>query len=120
MSSTTLWTATATAAADWELVEQALRRSFFADANVPCEALETAAYKNFRLRCRQALITDTPLSASVFLPGAHKLACDAHRDPSDAGRVRALVVLSLNRAAVFDTLTHEAAVGAKRACPPSP
>ena len=40
MSSTELWSANVASVADWVQVELALRRTFFAEADVPCEVLD--------------------------------------------------------------------------------
>lgn len=90
---TTLWTVTVTSACNWHDVDSRVRQTFFAEAGVPCEALETAAYKHFSLRCRQALITDEPVRTRVVLPSGYILCCDATRCEHRDGAVRAHISL---------------------------
>ena len=57
---------------NWSEFENKLRLHFFAEKNVPCESMETAAFKTFRLKSRQAILTEFP-QISEFLPQGHKV-----------------------------------------------
>lgn len=58
---------------NWFEFENKLRSHFFAEKNVPCESMETAAFKTFRLKSRQAILTDIPIKIAEFLPRGHKV-----------------------------------------------
>lgn len=60
----------------WSEFEHKLRQHFFAEKNVPCESMETAAFKNFKLKSRQAILTDSSASVHAFLPLGHKVVFD--------------------------------------------
>jgi len=111
-----LWTVDVTDAGQWQRVEERIRQTFFADASVPCEALETAAYKEFRLRCRQALITDEPFSTHAALPSGYIVRCDAKRSAEHGDAVLAKIALMCPDRRSFDATPHEA----RKRGPPSP
>ena len=111
-----LWTIDVTDAGQWHRVEERIRQTFFADASVPCEALETAAYKEFRLRCRQALITDEPYNTQAALPSGYIVRCDVTRSTAHHGAVLAKIALTCPAPSSFDGTPHEA----RKRAPPSP
>lgn len=108
---TTLWTVTVTSAGNWHDVDSLVRRTFFAEAGVPCEALETAAYKHFSLRCRQALITDEPVRTRVVLPSGYTLCCDATRCQKSDQAVQAHISLLCTGPVFFEVKSKDESTG---------